>query len=112
LKTIPVISIRRIPVSKIPQNTEECSKWIHQLYREKDEIYDYFVNHGTFEGRGLPRIEIQRNYYDLFIELAWMLIIGVPSLIYLFKLFWTSSFFAEFIFIILIFLGKKNHISK
>ena len=63
-----MIFIRRIPVSEIPQDTEGCSNWVHKLYQEKDEIYDYFVNHGTFEGNGLPRIEIQRNYYDLLIE--------------------------------------------
>jgi hypothetical protein len=100
--------IRRIPVSEIPKDTEGCSNWIHNLYVEKDQIYDYFVRHDTFEGNGLQRIEIPRNYYDLFIELAWMLIIGVPSIIYLLKFLWTSSFLAQIIFVILIFLGKKK----
>jgi hypothetical protein len=99
--------IRRIPVSNIPQDTEECNNWVHKLYQEKDEIYDYFLNHDTFEGNGLPRVEIEYNYYDLIIELSWMLIIGVPSLIYLFKFLWTSSLFAQLIFVIFICLGKK-----
>jgi len=99
-------SLRRIPVSEIPQDTEECSNWVHKLYQEKDEIYDYFVKHGTFEGLSRPRIEIQRNYYDLLIELTWILIIGVPSVIYLLKFLLTSSYLAQIIFIILICIGK------
>ncbi|CAF2446903.1 unnamed protein product [Rotaria sp. Silwood2] len=96
------IFVKRIPVSKIPQDTEGCNNWVHELYQEKDKIYDYFVNHGTFEGNGLPRIEIQRNYNDLLIEIAWILIIGVPSLIYLFKFLWTSSFLVQLVFAALI----------
>ncbi|CAF1052840.1 unnamed protein product [Rotaria sp. Silwood1] len=96
------IFVKRIPVSEIPQDTEGCNNWVHELYQEKDKIYDYFVNHGTFEGNGLPRIEIQRNYYDLLIELAWILIIGVPSLIYFFKLLWISSLLIQLIFVALI----------
>ncbi|CAF1528436.1 unnamed protein product [Rotaria magnacalcarata] len=96
------IFVKRIPVSKIPQDTEGCNNWVHELYQEKDKIYDYFVNHGTFEGNGLPRIEVPRNYYDLLNELAWILIIGVPSLIYLFKFLWTSSLLVRLMFVILI----------
>ena len=94
-------------MSKIPLETEECSNWVHQLYREKDEIYDYFVNHGTFEGRGLPRTEIPRNYYDLIIELFWMSVIGVPTLFYLFKFVLTSSLVVQGVIIILLCLGTK-----
>lgn len=96
---------RRIPISEIPQYTEECNNWVHKLYQEKDEIYDYFVKHGTFEGRGLPRTEIPRNYSDLFIELSWMLIIGLPSLFYLFKFVLTSSILVQFIIFILIIIA-------
>lgn len=108
--TTHLLWTRRIPVSQIPQDAEGCSNWVYDLYREKDEIYDYFVNHGTFEGRGLPRTEIARNYYDLLIELSWMLIIGVPSLIYLLNFLWTSSFLAQLVVILLICLGKKRTI--
>lgn len=107
LKNIYLIFLfRRIPVSEIPQDTEGCNNWVHELYQEKDKIYDYFVNHGTFEGNGLPRIEVPRNYYDLLNELAWILIIGVPSLIYLFKFLWTSSLLVRLMFVILIGVGN------
>ncbi len=99
--------IRRIPISEIPTDTEACSRWVHELYREKDEIYDYFNQHGTFEGNGLPRVEISRNYYDLLIVLGWTIIIGLPSIIYFFHFFWTSSFPARLILLIIICIGKK-----
>ena len=98
---------RRIPIQQIPQDTEGCNQWVHQLYQEKDQIYDYFVQHGTFEGNGLPRVEIRRNLWDLIIELTWMSLIGIPSLIYLFKFLWTSSFLAQLICLILVTIGRR-----
>ena len=99
-------SPRRIPVSEIPQDTDGCNDWVHELYRDKDRIYDYFVEHGTFAGRDLPCIEVQRNYYDLIIELVWMLVLGVPSVVYLFRFMWTSSLLAQVIFLILLCCGE------
>jgi lysophosphatidic acid acyltransferase/lysophosphatidylinositol acyltransferase len=101
--------LRRIPISDIPKDTEGCGNWVHDLYRQKDQIYDYFLRHDTFEGNGFIRLEIPRNSFDLFIELAWMFLLGVPSIIYLFHFFWISSFFVQIIFIILIFLGKSTN---
>ena len=109
---LSTFSIRRIPISEIPTDNEECSRWIHQLYYEKDQIFDYFDQHDTFEGNGLPRVEIPRNYYDLSIELAWNIIIGIPSIIYFFKLLWTSSFFTQLILLIIICIGMFSSTDK
>lgn len=104
---LPLLLFRRIPIEEIPQDTEGCNQWVHQLYQEKDQIYDYFVEHGTFEGRGLPRVEIPRNPWDLLIELGWMSLIGIPSLIYLLQFLWTSSLLWQFLFLVLIFIGTR-----
>ena len=101
--------IRRIPLSDIPTDTEGCNDWVHNLYQEKDQIYDYFDRHNTFEGHSLQRIEIPRNYYDLIIQIFWMIIIGVPSIIYLVNFLWTSTFLAQMIFVIIIALGKVTN---
>lgn len=98
---------RRIPISEIPSDTEGSGNWVHELYREKDEIYDYFAQHGTFEGRGLPKVETSRNYYDLLIELGWIVVIGIPSIIYFLQFLWTSSILAKFIFLIIVIIGKN-----
>jgi len=98
--------IRRTSVSEIPKDAEGCANWVHELYQKKDKVYDYFVDNDTFEGNGLPRVEIPRNYYDLLIEIAWMLIIGVPTILYLFKFLWTSSLLTQLIFVIIIILGN------
>ncbi|CAF5038053.1 unnamed protein product [Rotaria magnacalcarata] len=97
--------IRRIPISEIPKDTQGCSDWVHKLYGEKDKIYDYFVRHDTFEGNGINRVTIPRNYYDLLIQLGWVIIVGIPSICYLTKFLWTSSLIAQFIFLILIILA-------
>ncbi|CAF1140090.1 unnamed protein product [Rotaria sp. Silwood1] len=99
------IFVRRIPLSEIPKDSNGCNNWVYKLYEEKDKIYDYFVHHDTFEGNGLTRVETQRNYYDLLIELSWMIIIGIPSIFYLIKFLWTSSFIAQLIFLIVVILA-------
>ncbi len=104
--------IRRIPICEIPTDTDECGRWVHQLYREKDQIFDYFDKHDTFEGNGLPRVEIPRNSYDLLIVLGWTIIIGIPSIIYLFRVFWISSFLTQLILVLIICIGMLNKIDK
>ena len=99
--------IRRIPISEIPTDTEASGRWVHELYREKDQIFDYFIKHGTFVGNGLPRVEIPRNYSDLFILLGWVMIIGIPSIIYFFQFLWTSSLQAQLILAVIICIGKE-----
>lgn len=102
--------IRRVPIAKIPKETDECSDWVHKLYQEKDEIYEYFVQHDTFSGKGLPRVEVARNYFDLLIELFWMITIGIPSVYYLIYFLLTSSLLAQFVFGIVIALGRSKEI--
>lgn len=97
---------RRIPTSEIPTDTEGANQWVHDLYRQKDDVFDYFVQHDTFEGHSLPPIKVPRNYYDLFIVLGWSIIIGIPSIIYLFNVFWTSSWSTQLIFVIIVCSGK------
>lgn len=99
---------RRFPMSDIPTDTDGCNEWVHNLYREKDEIYDYFARHDTFEGHGLTRIELPRKYFDLIIELTWILIIGVPSIYYFLQFLWTSSLLAQIIVGVLVILGKQT----
>ncbi|CAF0917072.1 unnamed protein product [Rotaria sp. Silwood1] len=41
--------VKCISVLEIPQDSERCNNWVHKFYQEKDQIYVYFVNHGTFE---------------------------------------------------------------
>ncbi|CAF4176551.1 unnamed protein product [Rotaria sordida] len=100
------IFVRRIPLSQIPKDTNGCNNWIYKLYKEKDQIYDYFIHDDTFEDNGLARVEIQSNYYDLLIEISWMIIIGIPSIFYLIKFLWTSSFIGQFIFLIVVILAS------
>ncbi|CAF4348229.1 unnamed protein product, partial [Rotaria magnacalcarata] len=54
---------------------------------------------------GINRVTIPRNYYDLLIQLGWVIIVGIPSICYLTKFLWTSSLIAQFIFLILIILA-------
>ncbi|CAF1393640.1 unnamed protein product [Rotaria sp. Silwood1] len=62
--------VERFPISEIPTDTEGSNNWIHELYCEKNKIYDSFVQYDTFAGNGLPSTEISHNYYDLLIELG------------------------------------------
>jgi hypothetical protein len=103
---------RRIPISEIPTDTEGSGRWVHELYREKDQIFDYFAQHGTFEGNGIPRVDVPRNYNDLLILLGWVIIIGIPSVIYFFQFLRTSSLWAQLILAIIIGISKNVPLSS
>lgn len=93
-------------MSEIPQDSEACAAWVHQLYREKDDIFDHFAKNDTFEGKGLPRYEIPRNYSDLMVVLGWMVVIGVPSIIYFIKFILTSSIFSIIVLLVGLLAGN------
>lgn len=79
------IYLRRIPMSSIPvKDDKECADWLHQLYREKDEIFDRFEKNGTFGEHGdIKKHYLKKNGYDAIISLMWIIIIAVPSAYYL-----------------------------
>ncbi|XP_063775808.1 1-acyl-sn-glycerol-3-phosphate acyltransferase delta isoform X2 [Pseudophryne corroboree] len=33
--------VRRIPLEEIPEEEQECARWLHKLYQEKNVIYSY-----------------------------------------------------------------------
>ncbi|KAI9581614.1 1-acyl-sn-glycerol-3-phosphate acyltransferase delta-like [Glossina fuscipes] len=44
----PYMLVRRIPMEKVPGNEEEATEWLHELFREKDQIIDSFHTTGSF----------------------------------------------------------------
>ena len=94
-----VPSCSRIPVSEIPHHDEaKCKDWLHRLFQKKDRVYDHFVRHDTFDGLGLPRVPVVRNRFDLAIEVFWLLVIGVPSFVWLSQFVLSSSLYGKVIF--------------
>ncbi|CAF3968300.1 unnamed protein product [Adineta steineri] len=74
--------IRRYPISEIPYDDEKkCANWLQEVFQEKDRMFEYFDQHDTFEGFGIPQVSISQNYSDLLYSLFWLITIGFPSLI-------------------------------
>jgi len=95
--------VKRTPIDNIPYDDDEkCGAWLHKKFQEKDEIYDYFIKNGTFAGLGLQKISVPRNFEDLFWELFWIGIIGLPSIVLLANFFIFYSFQAKLIFIFIL----------
>jgi len=46
--------IRRFKLSDIPKEEKESSKWLSDLYIEKDELIDSFMKNGEFKHHALP----------------------------------------------------------
>ncbi|XP_072037184.1 uncharacterized protein [Amphiura filiformis] len=72
---------KRVLMEDIPNNTEEeCAEYCYNLYKKKDEEYEYFLKHNTFAGLydGALDHVIPRRQWPLFIEMFWLLILGCP----------------------------------
>jgi len=96
--------IRRIPISEIPYDDEEKSaQFVHKLFQEKDKIFEYFVQHGTFEGAGNPKAtDFKRRKQDLIIEIACLVIIGLPSIYLFMKFLLFGSIWLQIIFLLVV----------
>ncbi|CAF4358381.1 unnamed protein product, partial [Rotaria sp. Silwood2] len=67
-----------------------------------DRIYEHFVQHDNFDGLGVPEVSVVQNYSDLLIEIFWLVIIGIPSLIWFIKFILHSTLFGKIIFTLII----------
>jgi hypothetical protein len=72
----------------------------------KDKIFEYFVQHGTFDGAGNPRINLKRKKQDLIIEIICLIIIGLPSIYFLMKFLFFASLFSQIIFLLIVLAGN------
>jgi hypothetical protein len=97
---------RRISVSQVPYEDEtKCAQWLHELFQEKDRLYEHFVQNDTFAGLGVPKISLVPNYSDVFIQFFWFITIGIPSLIWLARFLITSTWYAKLIFALIILIA-------
>lgn len=73
----------------------------------KDKIFEYFVQHGTFEGAGNPKAtDLKRSNQDLIIELSSLILIGLPSIYFLIQFLLYGSLFAKIIFVGIVMIGN------
>lgn len=42
--------LEKIPFDEIPDNDEECAKWLHDLFLKKDNLEEHFRKHQAFPG--------------------------------------------------------------
>lgn len=101
------IYTRRIPLDTIPTDSDEaCAAWLHQLYREKDEIYEHFVQNGTFKfGKKYP---VPRRATDLIVWCLWAVTLSVPLVYYAIKVIMSGSVAVQIAVLVVCFLLYKG----
>jgi len=50
LKPLGHLYFERISSDDVPDNDEECAKWLHELYLKKDTLQEYFNKNNSFPG--------------------------------------------------------------
>lgn len=91
----------------VTRNFSRKSQKINLLFLFKnvsfqDRVYDHFVQNDTFDGLGVPQVPLNRNLTDFFIQLFWLVAIGIPSLFWFFKFILFSSILAKLIFAVIL----------
>lgn len=73
------IYFERIPLSQVPDDDEECAKWLHNLFIKKDDLQEYFNQHNRFPGHS---DKIFDNYQGSYCSLAnwifWQIYTIIP----------------------------------
>ncbi|PSN36531.1 1-acyl-sn-glycerol-3-phosphate acyltransferase delta [Blattella germanica] len=87
--------IDRIPLEQVPEEEEECSQWLFQLYQKKDRMSDSFFKTGDFFSEsGVKRVEglhLPRRYFSLINTAAWGFVVLCPMMYYLLRLLTSGS---------------------
>ncbi|XP_071801099.1 1-acyl-sn-glycerol-3-phosphate acyltransferase gamma-like [Asterias amurensis] len=87
---------KRIPIEDVPKDEEGQVKFIHDLYKEKDMLYEHFVQNETFEGCNHRKtIPFPSKWSPIFVEVFWLSFLGFPALYYLITVLTTGSLLAS-----------------
>jgi len=73
------VYVRRISVDDIPKDQEESAAWLHNLYREKDELKHNFLTTGNFT-KDCTFVEPPRSLASLVLLVASNLMVQIPLL--------------------------------
>jgi len=84
------------------KKSENKSSFLSKNVSFQDRVYDHFVRNDTFDGLGVPQVPLNRNLTDFFIQLFWLVTIGIPSLFWFFKFILFSSILAKLIFAVIL----------
>ncbi|CAB0045171.1 unnamed protein product [Trichogramma brassicae] len=101
--------INRIPLNSVPENEEEAAQWLHNIYQVKDRMQESFLESGDFFATsGVPKVDsfkLERRMWTFVNTAFWSIVILVPMLYYLVKLFLSGSlcFFSIGVGIIILF---------
>ncbi|XP_046363328.1 1-acyl-sn-glycerol-3-phosphate acyltransferase gamma-like isoform X1 [Haliotis rufescens] len=94
------LRVRRINLESVPVDTDaHCAEWLRNLFHEKDEIYDHFVQTNTLKGKGYHE---PRRYRDLIFFLMWAVITCVPLFYYLGGIFLSGSLTQQLICVVVV----------
>jgi lysophosphatidic acid acyltransferase/lysophosphatidylinositol acyltransferase len=104
------IYARRIPLENIPTDTDEaCAEWLHQLYREKDEICDHFEKNGTYKIG--TKFHLEKRPTDMIIWFLWAIVLSIPLVYYAIQIITSGSLALQLGAIVVCFLLYKGVIA-
>lgn len=98
------ILFRRFPIDQIPLESEPCSKWVYDLFYDKDEIIDEYARKGTVSAKFPDKVKCERKLSVLINWLCWAAVILGALSYWLVK---NLSFGNLFSFIIPLFISGK-----
>lgn len=84
------LHVRRLPLENVPAEDESCTKYLFDIFENKDKMFEHFSQTGSFQGKG-TRIEIKRRYWDLIVWLMWAIVLCWPVVYYSGKIFLSGS---------------------
>ncbi|XP_037776426.1 1-acyl-sn-glycerol-3-phosphate acyltransferase epsilon-like isoform X4 [Penaeus monodon] len=78
------VHIRRIPMSEVPMEEEKVGKWLHQLYREKDELAENFFTPDSEKRNNVEKLlnghKSSLNLWSTLSSFLFFSVLSVPFL--------------------------------
>lgn len=87
--------MKRIPLEQVPEDEEEATKFLHDMFVRKDKLQDSFYKTGDFFAEsGIERVEpftLKRAYFSLINTVIWYIVILIPMVYYLIGLLFSGE---------------------
>ena len=71
------IHVRRIPIAEIPESEEDMSKWLYDIFFQKDQMLSSFSMTGSFPNSGIEEapLDIPSGIFNLILHIVFSLCI-------------------------------------
>ncbi|KAL5457641.1 hypothetical protein EMCRGX_G034924 [Ephydatia muelleri] len=98
------IYFRRFSLSDLPESEEALTKWLIDLYRDKDDVIEYHIKNRKFPG---DQIKLSKRPWMDVVVFMWILLLAIPVSVAMVYLAYTGAWLTLGLIVLILFVTDQ-----